>query len=173
MGEFNDLLHRVQRLEDIEAIRRVKARYLNACDAQDPQRAKNCFADAEVTIDFGHLGVFHHRDQWAELFKSAGCHPHVLDMHHGGNAEIEFVNDTLAHAQWALDYRNINTRDRTVTFLSVRYDDEFTKLGGQWQITRCRAEFRTALHLNYANGVLKAMVAARSVAEPPLSAERP
>ena len=29
----------VQRLEDLEALRALKARYLNACDQQDPERA--------------------------------------------------------------------------------------------------------------------------------------
>jgi hypothetical protein len=32
MSELEELRRRVQRLEDLEAIRRLKARYLNACD---------------------------------------------------------------------------------------------------------------------------------------------
>ena len=36
MAEIDELRARVQRLEDIEAIRRLKARYLNACDSQQP-----------------------------------------------------------------------------------------------------------------------------------------
>ena len=95
-----DLLHRVQRLEDLEAIRRLKSRYLNACDQQDPESAKKCFAEGEVEIDMGHVGVFRSRDQFAALYKAAGCHPHVLDMHQGGNAEIDFMDDE--HATRAL-----------------------------------------------------------------------
>ena len=34
---LKDIGRRLQRLEDIEAIRRLKARYLNACDSQDPE----------------------------------------------------------------------------------------------------------------------------------------
>ncbi len=165
MTESLEELHRrLRRLEDLEAIRKLKARYLNACDMQDPERAKECFADGEVLIDMGHIGVFRHRDEFAALYRAAGCHPHVLDMHHGGNPEIEFIDDDHARGLWALDYRNINTRDKTVTFLSVIYHDEYARIGGEWKITKSRSEFRTALHCSYADGTLKALLADRSVA---------
>ena len=164
-----DLLRRVQRLEDIEAIRRLKATYLNACDCQDPERAKSCFAEGEVLIDFGHLGVFRSRDDWEALYRAAGCQPFILDQHHGANAEIEWIDATHARASWALGYRNINTRDRTVTFLSLIYQDEFTKFGTQWKITTCRAEFKTALHCSYATGELETVLTGRSIG---MAAER-
>jgi hypothetical protein len=161
---YEYLCKRVQRLEDIEAIRRLKATYLNACDSQDPERAKNCFAAGEVLIDFGHVGVFRNRDEWAALYRAAGCQPFILDQHHGANAEIEFVDEMHARASWALDYRNINTQERTVTFLSVLYHDEFTRFGTEWKISKCRAEFKTALHCSYATGDLEARLAGRSMA---------
>jgi hypothetical protein len=161
---LEELRRCVQRLEDLEAIRRLKSRYLNACDQQDPERAKNCFADGEVLIDMGHVGVFRHRDEFAALYKAAGCHPYVLDMHHGGNPEIELIDETHAKALWSLDYRNINTRDKSVTFLSVIYHDEYAKIGGEWKITKSQSEFKTALHCSYASGQLEALLAARSVA---------
>jgi len=164
MAEIDELRRRVQRLEDIEAIRRLKSRYLNACDSQDPEGAKNCFAAGEVLIDMGHVGVFRNRDDFANLYKSAGCQPFILDMHHGGNPEIEFVDDNHAKALWALDYRNINTREKTVTFVSLIYHDEYAKSGGEWRITKSRSEFKTALHLSYASGILEPQLAARSVA---------
>lgn len=159
-----DLRRRLQRLEDLEAIRRLKSRYLNACDMQDPQRAKECFAEGEVLIDMGHVGVFRHRDEFAALYQAAGCQPFVLDVHHGGNPEIELVDDDHARGLWALDYRNINTRDKTVTLVSLIYHDEYARIGGEWKITKSRSEFRTALHLSYASGTLESLLAARSVA---------
>jgi len=164
MAEIDELRRRVQRLEDIEAIRRLKARYLNACDAQDPERAMQCFAPGEILIDMGHVGVFTDREAFARLYKAAGCQPHILDMHHGANAEIELIDDSHARALWALEYRNINTEAKTVTFLSLVYHDEYARLGGEWKITRSRSEFKTALHLSYAGGALEAQLAARSVA---------
>ena len=168
MSEANleDLRRRLQRLEDLEAIKRLKARYLNACDAQDPEAALQCFAPGQVLIDMGHVGVFRTREEFAALYRAAGCHPHVLDMHHGANAEIEILGDTHARGLWALDYRNINTRDKTVTFLGTVYHDEYAKLDGQWRITKSRSEFKSALHCTYASGTLEALLGAKSVAEP-------
>ena len=102
----------------------------------------------------GHVGVFHDRDAFAAFYRAAGCHDHVLDMHHGVNPQIEIVDDTHARGLWALQYRNINTRDRTVTFLSSIYHDEYVKLGGQWRIVKSRVDFKTALHCSYAAGPL-------------------
>jgi hypothetical protein len=159
-----DLARRVERLEAIEAIRRLKARYLNACDEQDPASASECFAAGEVLIDLGHIGVFHRREEFAALYRAAACHEHVLDLHLGGNPEIEILDDTHARGLWSLGYRNINTQDRTVTFISVLYHDDYERIAGEWKIVKCRAEYKTALHLSYASGALQTLLAARSVA---------
>ena len=159
-----DLARRLERLEAIEAIRQLKARYLNACDAQDPERASQCFAPGEVLIDMGHLGVFRHRDEFAALYRAAGCHEFVLDLHQGANPEIEILDNAHARAVWSLNYRNINTRDHTVTFLGVVYRDEYVKLEHEWKIATCRVEYRTALHLSYATGTLQALHAGKSMA---------
>ncbi len=164
MDELEQLRRRVQHLEDLEAIRRLKARYLNACDSQDPEGAKNCFAEGEVVIDMGHVGVFRDREGFADIYRTFGCLPFVLDMHHGANPEIEFIDEHHAKALWALEYRNFNTQAKTVTFVSLIYHDEYAKQGGQWKITKSRSEFKTALHCSYAAGPLEAQLAARSVA---------
>jgi hypothetical protein len=160
----NDLATRIERLETLEAIRQLKAHYFNACDSQDPGGASRCFAPGEILIDMGHIGVFRHRDEFAALYRAAGCHDYVLDLHHGANPEIEVIDGQHARAVWSLNYRNINTRDRTVTFLSVLYRDEYVKLEGEWKIITCRVEYKTALHLSYASGALQALLAAKSVA---------
>jgi hypothetical protein len=164
MSELDELRRRLVCLEDLEAIRRLKSRYLNACDSQDPESAMLCFAEGPVEIDMGHVGVFRRREDFAALYRAAGCHPHVLDMHHGGNPEIDFVDDTHARALWSLDYRNINTQEKTVTFVSLIYHDEYEKIGGQWKIRKSRSDFKSALHCSYASGKLESLLAARSVA---------
>ena len=158
------LLRRVQRLEDLEALRALKARYLNACDQQDSERAACCFAPGEILIDMGHLGQLTSREQFAAVFSELGCHPFVLDLHHGGNPELAFIDDDHATGVWSLDYRNLNTQAKTVTFLAVTYHDEYRRLEGEWCITASRSQFRTALHCSYAGGTLEVLLADRSVA---------
>ena len=158
------LSRRLRRLEDLEAIRALKARYLNACDQQDPARAAACFAPGEILIDMGHLGRLTSREQFAQLFGELGCQPHVLDLHHGGNPEIEFVDDDHARGLWSLDYRNIDTRRQTLTLLAVTYHDEYRRLADGWAISASRSQFRTALHCSYADDTLRTLIADRSVA---------
>ena len=160
----DDLAKRVERLEAIEAIRQLKARYFNACDAQDPERASQCFAAGDVLIDMGHIGVFRNREEFAAVYRAAGCHDYILDLHQGANPEIEIIDGSHARGDWSLNYRNINTRERTVTFLSVMYHDGYAKIQGEWKIVTCRVEYKTALHLSYARGALQALLAGKSVA---------
>lgn len=155
-----------QRLQDIEAIRQLKARYLNACDRQDPEAVRDCFAQGEVIIDMSYFGQCQNRDEFVDgIFVPRGCHEYVLDMHHCSNSEIEICSDGEGRGTWALNYRNINTRDRTLTLLSAMYHDEYRKIDGQWKIISSRTEYRTVLNCSYEPGTLEVNVAARSLAE--------
>lgn len=163
---LDELCRRLRRLEDLEAIKRLKARYLNACDSQDAEAVKSCFAQGEVLIDMGHVGVFRSREEFVDFYRAAGCQPFVLDMHHGANAEIELVDEHHAKALWALEYRNINLSARTLTVLSVVYHDEYVRIGEQWKISRSQCEFKTAMQCSYASGTLVTRVVGRSLNEP-------
>jgi hypothetical protein len=167
-NDVSELYRRIQRLEDIEAIRRLKARYLNACDQQDPIAVRACFADGPIAIEVAHLGTYDTADGFCEMFHRAACHDFVLDKHQGGNGEIDVIDDTHATGLWCLDYRNINTRDRTLTLLSLLYHDAYEKIDGAWKIRKTRSEFKTAIHFTYAKGTLEALVAGHSVADAPL-----
>lgn len=109
----------LQRLCDIEAIRQLKARYLNACDRQDPEAVRDCFAEGEVIIDMSYFGQCRNRDEFVDgIFVPRGCHDHVLDMHHCANPEIEILSPDSARGTWSLNYRNINTKEQTLTLMS-------------------------------------------------------
>ncbi len=159
-----ELAARCDRLEAIEAIRRLKARFLNACDSQDPEAVRACFAAGEVVIDMSYFGHCRNRDEFVDdIYVPRGCHDHVLDMHHCSNAEIEIIDSENARGVWSLDYRNINTRERTVTLLSALYHDEYRKIDGEWKVSRSRTEYRTALKCTYEPGTLQVEVADRTL----------
>lgn len=48
MTLIESLETRVRRLEDADAIRRLKARYFTCCDRKDPQGMRDCFAPGAV-----------------------------------------------------------------------------------------------------------------------------
>lgn len=166
--DFSALARRIQLLEDIEAIRRLKARYLNACDQKNPDDVRACFTDGDLIVDTAHLGVFKNADSFVEMYRNAACHDFVLDKHQAGNAEIDIIDGTHARGLWCLDYRCLNTKDRTLTLMSVLYHDTYEKLGNAWKISGSRTEFKTALHCTYSNGTLEALVAGHSIADAPV-----
>lgn len=164
-SELAALAARCARLEDIEAIKQLKARYLNACDRQDPEAVRACFAEGDITIDMSYFGQCSNRDEFVdEIFVPRGCHDYVLDMHHCSNPEISVQDETNATGVWSLNYRNINTRDRTLTLLSAMYHDEYRKISGEWKISSFRTDYRTVLVCSYEAGSLELQVADRSLA---------
>ena len=158
-----DINKRIQVLEDIEEIKNLKSRYLNACDDQDPDKAMNCFASGKIIIDMGHVGFFETRESFAELYKSAGCHDYIMDLHHGSNPEIKVIDDN-AKGLWGLNYRNINLLNKTATLISAFYHDQYKRINNEWKIVSSITEYKSALHLDYSEDVLKTIIADKSTA---------
>jgi hypothetical protein len=166
MSDFSlaELEQRLTRLEDIEAIKQLKARYLNACDRQDPEAVRVCFAKGEVIIDMSYFGRCENRDEFVDgILVRRGCHEYVLDMHHCANPEIELLDAANATGVWCLDYRNINTQDETVTLMSALYHDRYSKIDGDGKVSGSRTEYRTVLHCGYESGTLQVQAGARSL----------
>ncbi len=134
---MTDLEARITRLEDIEAIKALKHKYLNACDAKEPERVRACFVDGAI-IDAGPMGFYDNADDFVTLFKQAGCHPHIVDMHHGSNPEIDIVSDVDATAVWALYFYTMNTDAQTYRQMAGRYFDSYRKVDGEWKIAATR-----------------------------------
>lgn len=134
---MTDLEARITRLEDIEAIKALKHQYLNACDAKEPDLVRSCFV-ADAIIDAGPMGTYDSADAFIDLFKQAGCHPHIVDMHHGANPEIDITSDTDATAVWALYFYTMNTDAQTYRQMAGRYFDTYRKVDGMWKITASR-----------------------------------
>lgn len=130
-----ELEQRIARLEAIEAIRKLKAQYLSACDLKELDGIRECFAEGEVHIDYGMLGIHKHREALIGLFDQLGNHPHIHDSHHGQNAVIDILSETTAKAQWQLSFQQINTQENTVTQFAGLYQDQYQKVGEQWLIT--------------------------------------
>jgi len=158
MSDLAALDARLRALEDLEALRRLKARYFSCCDQKDPQGMRDCFAPGQVEIDYGQIGVFDDRDQLVEVFERLGCHEHIVEMHHGVNPQLALVDDGHASGSWGLHYQQINTLERTLTQLGAYYEDEYRKVGGAWKIakTRCVVTSTLVVSLADAPGILVA-----------------
>jgi len=131
-----ELIERVKCLEDIEAIRRLRARYFNACDRKEVDDIRACFIEGPVHIDYGVVGVFGNREELIATFVEKGCHPHIVDLHHGQNPEIDITGPDTAKAIWGLYFYQVDTSTRLLTQLGGRYDDEYRRVDGKWLISR-------------------------------------
>lgn len=159
-----DLTLRLEKLEAIEDIKTLKARYLNACDKQDPEAVRACFVKNGAIIDMDYFGYCDNRNTFVDdIFIPRGCHDHVLDMHQCSNPEITLLDASHATGVWSLNYRNINTQDHSITLISALYHDEYQREHGEWRIAKSRTEYRTALRCNYQADSLKVDIAARAL----------
>jgi len=136
---MNDLDARIARLEAESDIRRLKARYLNACDAKDVEAIRACFTpDAE--IDFPPIGTFG-VDGLIDVFTQMAATTPIVDVHQGHNGEIEVDGDE-ARARWNLGYATYDPRSGAFRMLANCYHDRYRRTPDGWRISYSRSEPR-------------------------------
>ena len=152
---MDDLETRLARLEAESEIRRLKARYLNACDAKDVEAIRACFTpDAELHYPpIGQFGV----EGLVEAFTQIAASTPIIDVHQGHNAEIEVAADgRTASGRWNLGYATYDPRNRGFRLLTSFYHDRYRKTVEGWRITYSRSEPRTLVDGTLEAGALKA-----------------
>ena len=158
-----DLASRIQALEDIEAIKRLKYDYFYYCDTKQPDKVRECFLDGPVHIDYGSIGMFEQRDALVSVFTEMACHDHMVEMHHAQNPRIDLVDETTARGVWGLYYHLIDTRTRSVTQLGAYYEDEYRKIGGRWLISATVCKVHSTCVCDLSEHVAKVLFAGRAV----------
>lgn len=155
------LEQRLQALEDLDAIRSLKAHYLACCDGKDPAGMRGCFADGPVAIDYGVVGKFDQADAVVEIFRQVGCHPHMVEMHHGVNPRITLTGQGKAEGLWGLHYQLINTNENTLTQLGAYYEDAYVKTPAGWKISATKCVVTSTLVLKLSPEATAALVIGR------------
>jgi hypothetical protein len=127
-----DLEQRIQMLEDIEAIKRLKARYWNSVDTKQWEALAECYT-ADVIFECPMLGRMEGRDHIIRVLKRAM--KNIRTAHQGHNPEIEICGENSARGRWAL---NDCVEMPGSGFLKGygHYDDDYIKDKGTWKIKR-------------------------------------
>src|SRR4051812_28083596 len=88
-------------VDDIEAIRRLKARYFRTMDTKDWAAMRDVFAD-DVVVDTTASGgnVVEGADEFVELI--SGLLDGATTVHHGHMPEIDVTSPSTATGIWAL-----------------------------------------------------------------------
>jgi len=134
---------RLAKLEAESEIRRLKARYLNACDAKDVAAVRACFTE-DAHIDFAGMGQFT-LDQLLGIFTELAVSTPIADSHHGHNAEIEIVSVDHVKARWNLGFSTFDPRTNSFRVMSMFYHDEYRRTDVGWRISASRTEARTVV----------------------------
>ncbi|ABQ69639.1 nuclear transport factor 2 family protein [Rhizorhabdus wittichii] len=135
------LEERIARLEAESEIRKLKARYLNACDAKDVEAIRACFTP-DADLDYRPVGKFG-PDGLIEAFTRIAVESPIVDVHQIHNGEIEIVDADRATARWSLGFSTYDPRTGGFRLIGSFYYDEYVRTADGWRVSKSRHEPRT------------------------------
>ena len=142
--------NRLRRLEAVDEIKLLKARYCDLCDAGYPaDELCGLFTDDGVW-DGGEMGVFEGRDALHRFFSNM---PNVMSfaIHHITNSAVEVNDDaTGARGRWYLLQTATVKKTNQAVWLAARYDDRLVHTAGNWKFRR--VELKTRFYTTHEAG---------------------
>ena len=133
---MSDLEARVRRLEDIEAIKQLKARYCAACDdGYDADRLAALFTVDAVWDGGKTFGVATGREAIRRHFSGASTRISIA-RHQVMNPIIE-VDGDVAKGHWLLfqPCTNASRQGEQAMWLAATYADRYARVDGEWLIS--------------------------------------
>ena len=131
MATIAELEARMRVLEDIEAIKRLKAKYWRCVDRKLWSELEDVFAK-DATADYGPSFQFEGRKAIIQFLKDSLGAESTITIHGGHNAEIEITGKTSARAIWGLNDVIVMQPNTKRTGWGY-YEDEYVKVRGQWR----------------------------------------
>ena len=129
---------RIQVLEDMESIKKLKASYCSwvdagvAGDASKMDELVSHFTDDEPWADFGAFGVHKGKEAVAGFFKEVVVSTLSYSAHMVSNPSIE-VDLKKARGSWYVDVPCTLRGAERPMWLQARYEEEYVKQGDQWK----------------------------------------
>ena len=118
-------------MDDIEEIKKLKARYFRGLDSKDWELYGSCFAE-DIVVDLTGAGG-EKFDGRTAFMAYAEAMPMVQSVHHGHMPEIELTGPDTAAGVWALEDYNI-WLDGSQNHGWGHYLETYVKREGRWQI---------------------------------------
>jgi hypothetical protein len=132
MAESTEFQAAAKRLEELEAIKRLKYRYVRCVDTKQWDDLARCFVP-DATTDYG--GRYRHNGVEAIMdFMRKHNPPEVITMHQVHHPEIDLTGARTARATWALEDYVISLPGDWSLHGTALYQDEYVKLDGEWKI---------------------------------------
>lgn len=127
------LEERITRLEDIEAIRYLQAKYQRCLDSRDFDGLAECFADDAVSSYGNGKMSYKGKDNILKfLMKAMSLSMPSAHLIHGG--EIDWINSEYAKAKWYLEDFLLHKVFLVKLHGAAVYSCEYKKIDGNWKI---------------------------------------
>lgn len=139
-----DLAARIARLEAIEAIKQLKARYFEHCDRNYESEAITALFARDGGFEAGKFGSHQGRDQVRAFFSTISGQL-VFAAHFGMNPIIDVEDADHATGRWRLLEPTATPVDgkKEAFWLVGAYDDRYIRVGGVWLFQWMK------LHINF------------------------
>lgn len=137
-------ISRLRQLLEVEAIRRLRLDYSFYMDLRDLDRMIELFTE-DALCEYGPYGSWHGKATILENYKttlSAELAPPFSSFHVNSNHRIDLVSDSFAVGQCYLTdiVTHVAPTENPLLWYAV-YDEEYTKLAGQWKFSRSSLQF--------------------------------
>ena len=142
MAEQTALEARITALEDIEAIKKLKAKYWNCLDRKMWDEFSDCFSE-DAVADYHHIERIEGKKAIMSYFRerSRQIRETVLRIHQGHNAEVNVTSHNKATGVWQLFGYAINPQTNKGRRSAGFYYDEFVKEKGEWKIISTKTTY--------------------------------
>ena len=129
-------MNATDKLTEIEAIKRLKYRYMRGIDEKLWDQIEACFVPEATCAYSNGKYKFDGRDAIMKFLTESMARPTFLSSHRVHQPEIDFTSSTTATGVWALDDVVIETEAKLTIRGAAFYHDEYVKVGGEWKISR-------------------------------------
>jgi uncharacterized protein (TIGR02246 family) len=129
-------------MDDVEEIKKLKARYFRGLDSKDWDLYADVFA-ADVVVDLSAMGagfageVYRGREGFVAYARSLTL---VQSVHHGHMPEIELTSETTAAGVWSMEDYNLWEDGRQIHGYG-HYLETYEKTDGRWRIKTMKLSY--------------------------------
>lgn len=141
MGETDDPRAILNELRDIEAIKRLKARYCYLVDGGRWDELGEMFT-ADAVCDYGFFGIYRGRDQIVNtFFRGLVSAASSFNAHMVHNPIVDVHGDTASGTWYLTAHTTIQPANQAVWVMGI-YSDEFRRVAAEWKLSSLRFEFK-------------------------------
>ena len=148
----NELEARIRKLEDIEEIKSLQARYGYFIDTGQMEKVADLFVDNFIA-EYDILGTCTTRAELVDFLKGAG--EGAAMMRHQMMMPLIEVDGDKAKGTWYLfgPFTTIMPHGEVANWIQGKYENDYVRVGGKWKFSHLR--FKFSFNSPYEDGWVK------------------